>query len=131
MTLTKTITNPQALYRFLATPVVEVAALLLDSDEVVCASWRFIADEKVPNLRHTNEVIGVFVTTGARIHVSKYLDRIKQKAHYFDTDSVIFIQPDDQPGLFETGDCMVGMTSEMEPDLHIEEFVSGGPKNYA
>jgi hypothetical protein len=87
-------------------------------------------DEKVPNRRHTNEVIGAFVTAGTKIHLHKYLDRLKQKEIYCDRDSVIFIQPDDQPALVETGDCLGAMISELKPVLHIEEFVSGGPKNY-
>jgi hypothetical protein len=45
------------------------------SDDVICASWRYIAEEKVPKLRHTNEDIGAYVTDGARIHLYKYLDR--------------------------------------------------------
>jgi hypothetical protein len=36
-----------------------------------------------------------------------------------------------QPALIETGDCLGAMTSELKPGLHIDEFVSGGPKNYA
>jgi hypothetical protein len=52
-------------------------------------------------------------------------------ALYCDTDSVIYIQPDDQPALIETGDCLGAMTSELKRGFHIEEFVSGGPKNYA
>jgi hypothetical protein len=72
------------------------------SDDVVCASWRYKAEEKVPNLRHTNEVIGAYVTAGARIHLYKYLDRLQERALYCDTDFVIFIQPDDQPALIET-----------------------------
>jgi hypothetical protein len=85
----------------------------------------------VPNLRHSNEVIGAFVTAGARINLYNYLDRLKQKEIYCDTDSVIFIQPDVQPALVQTGDCLGAMTSELKPGLHIDEFVSGGPKNYA
>jgi hypothetical protein len=68
---------------------------------------------------------------GARINLYKYLDRLKQRALYCDTDSVIFIQPDDQPALIETGDCLGAKTSELKPGLHIEEFFSGGPIKYA
>jgi hypothetical protein len=57
-TRTKMITDPQELYRFLSKPGIEVVALVFASDDVVCASWRYIAEENVPNLRHTNEVIG-------------------------------------------------------------------------
>jgi hypothetical protein len=35
-------------------------------------------------------------------------------ALYCDTDSVVFIQPDDQPALIETGDCLGAMTSELK-----------------
>jgi hypothetical protein len=51
-------------------------------------------------------------------------------ALYCDTDSGIYIQPDGQPALIETGDCLGAMTSELKQGIHIE-FVSGGPKNYA
>jgi hypothetical protein len=53
-TRTKMIKGPKALYRFLAKPGIELAALVFVSDEVVCASWRYIADEIIPNLPHTN-----------------------------------------------------------------------------
>jgi hypothetical protein len=82
----------------------------------------------VPNLRYT-EVIGAYVTAGARIHLDKYLDRLQQGALYCDTDFVIFIQPNYQSALIETGDCLGSMTSELKPGLHIDEFVSGVPKN--
>jgi hypothetical protein len=98
------ITDTQKLYRFLATPGIEVAALVFASDEVVCAFWRYIADENLPNHPHTNEVIGAYVTARARILLYSYLARLKQMALYCDTDSVIYIQPDDQPALIETGD---------------------------
>jgi hypothetical protein len=65
----KMITDSQGPYRFLATPGIEVAALVFASDDVDCASWRYMAEEKVPILSHTNEVIGTYVTAGARIHL--------------------------------------------------------------
>jgi hypothetical protein len=68
-----------------------------------------------------------YVTAGARIHLYQYLDRLQQRALYCDRGSVICIEPNDQPALIETGDCLGAMT-ELKPDLHIEEFVSGGPK---
>ena len=41
----KMISEHQELCRFLATPGIEVANLMFASDDVVCASWRFIAEE--------------------------------------------------------------------------------------
>jgi hypothetical protein len=60
-TKVKLIKDPHELYRFLATPGIEVANLVFASDEMVWASWSFL-EEDVPNLRHTNEVVGSYVT---------------------------------------------------------------------
>jgi len=43
----------------------------------------------------------------------------------------MFVQPRDEPALVETGDNLGAMTSELKPLQFIEEYVSGGPKNYA
>ena len=103
-TQTKLISDPKELYRFLATPGIEVVHLVFANDEVVWVSWKFTAEERVPSLRHTNEVIGAYVIAGARIHQSRHLDRLQEKAICCDTDSVIHIQPRDEPQLVETGD---------------------------
>jgi len=62
------ISDPHKLYRFLSTSGIEVANLMFDSEDLVWASWRFIAEEEIPYLRHANEVIGAYVTAGARLH---------------------------------------------------------------
>ena len=41
------------------------------------------------------------------------------------------MQPSDEPGLVEMGDCLGAMTPELKPSHHICEFVTAGPKNYA
>jgi len=125
------ITEPRELYSFLATPDIEVTNLVFASDDVVWLSWKHRAKEDVPSLRHTNVVIVAYVTAGGRIHLYRYLDRLQEKAIYCDTDSVIYIQPKDEPSLIETGDKFGDMTSELSPSESISEFVSGGPKNYA
>jgi len=85
----------------------------------------------VSNLRHTNEVIGNYVTAGARLHLYGYLDKLKESALYTDKDSVVFIQPRDGAALVEIGNCLGTMTSELKPNEIISKFVSGGPKNCA
>jgi hypothetical protein len=61
------ISNPQELFRFLVTPGIEVTNLLFAADEVVWVMWKYAeVEENMPVLRHTNEVIGAYVTTGAR-----------------------------------------------------------------
>jgi len=85
-TQTKLISQPAELYRFLVTPGVEVQNMLFANDDVVWISWQYSADERVPSLRHTNEVIGTYVTSGARIHLYGFLDKLQEKAIYTDTD---------------------------------------------
>jgi len=82
----------------------------------------------VPNLRHTNEVIGAYVTAGARIHLYRYLDRLYENAIYCDTDSVIFIKPSTEQWPISTGDKLGYMQCELTASEHIIEFTNGDPK---
>ena len=98
------------------------------NDDVVWASWRFMAEEQIPSLRYTNEVIGAYVTASARLHLHSYLDSVQERALYCYTDSIMFVQPRDQPALVETGDNLGVITSELRPSEFIEEFFSAGNK---
>ena len=72
------------------------------------------AEERVPSLRHIDESIGAYVTAGARIHVTRYLDRLQQNAINCDTNAVIIIQSRNEPDLFETGNKLGDMTSQVK-----------------
>ena len=88
-----------------------------------------MAEEEILSLRHTNQIIGAYVTVGVRQHLYSNQDRLQQRAIYCDTDSVVFVQLRDGLALVETRDNLGAMTSELKPSELIEEFVSGGPKN--
>ena len=75
-TQSKLISELAELYRFLVMPGVEVQNMLFASHDVVWISWHYSSDERVPSLRHTNEVIGAYVTAGARIHLYGFLDKL-------------------------------------------------------
>jgi bisphosphoglycerate-dependent phosphoglycerate mutase len=79
-TKTRMISDPHELYRFLATPGIEVVSLLFATDTVVRCSWKYMEEENIPHLKQTNEVIVAYVTTGARIHLYKYLDKLQENA---------------------------------------------------
>jgi hypothetical protein len=126
------IASPNELYRFLATPVIEITSLLFAGDEVVWATWRYVEqEENLPAPRQTNEIIGAYLTTGARIKLYTYVDALKEREIYCDTDSVIYLEKCGQPPAGTCGDKLGDMTSELGSEEYIEEFVSGGPKNYA
>jgi hypothetical protein len=128
---TKLISEPKDLYTFLATPGIEVLNLAFASDDVAWLSWKYAAEERVPSWRHTNEVIGAYVTSGARNHQYRYLVRLEKRSFYCDTDSVIYVQPSDGSRLVETRDRLGDMTSELQLSESKGEYVSGGPQNYA
>jgi hypothetical protein len=94
----------------LATPGIEIESLVFASDRAVWASWKFIEEEKVPNLKHINEVKGAYVTTGTRIHLYKYLDRLQDKVLYLDSNSILYVQKESEPSLIEIGDHLGDMT---------------------
>ena len=69
-------------------PGIEVINLVFANDEkVVWVSWKLTDEERVPNFRHTNEVVGAYVIAGARIYLYHHLHRLQEKAIYFFTDS--------------------------------------------
>jgi len=82
----------------------------------------------VSNFRHANEVIGAYVTAGARIHLFRYLDRLGERAIYCNTDFFIYIQPRKETGHIETEDKLGDMTSELRHTAYVSEFVIRGPK---
>jgi len=130
-TQTGVISESKELYGFLSTPGIDVLHFVVANEYVVWISWKYRAEEDVPSLRYTNDVIGTYVTAGARLHLYRYIDRLRENVKYCNTDSLIYIQPRDGPELFETGDKLGDMTYELRPSQTISGFVSGGPKNYA
>ena len=62
------IAEPQEIFRFLATQCIEETNLLFVGDEMVWVTWKYAeGEEYMPVLRHTNEVIGIYVATRARL----------------------------------------------------------------
>ena len=84
------ISDPKELYRFLATPGIEVVSLLFAGDCVCWISWRHANEAHAPVLRHTNDFIASFVTAGERMLLFTYLDTLQKRALYADTHSVIY-----------------------------------------
>jgi len=68
-TMTKIFTEPKQLYGFLSTSCKEARTLCFSSDDLVWISWKYGAEEDVPIQRNRNEVVRVYFTAGARIHL--------------------------------------------------------------
>ena len=57
----------------------------------------------MPNLHHTNEVIGAYVTASARMHLYGYLDRLQENAISCDTDSLMLFSRGPKRGRSQLG----------------------------
>jgi len=75
------ISDPQECFRFLVTPGTEVSNLLLASDEIVWVTWKNREKKYMPDLRHSKEVKGTYVTTGACLKINSYLGLTKGEGH--------------------------------------------------
>jgi len=83
--------------------------------------------------KNVNVAVAAYVTTQAHLKLYEYLRELGESVLYCDTDSVIFIQNEDEAPKVHTGDYLGDLTDELElgSGSFIKEFVSGGPKNYA
>jgi uncharacterized ParB-like nuclease family protein len=65
-----------------------------------------------------------------RLKLYSYLNAL-ERALYFDTDTIIYVQESGQTPAVKCGDKLWDMISQLGPEEYIEQFVSGGPKSYA
>ena len=78
----------------------------------------------------TNEVIGIFTTSLARLHLLQVLNKTGRNTLYYDTDSVIFVERNGET-VVETGDLLGDLTDELQTGTYIKTFLSTGPKSYS
>ena len=124
---TEQITQPHELYKILTDSAVELSNLRICTDDVLEVVYKQTEENTLPSVK-TNIFIVAFTTCWARLKLYSYLDQLQQQVLYYDTDSVIYHWRPGQPKI-ATGDFLGEMTDELEGDV-IQEFVSGGAKNY-
>ena len=119
--------QPHELFNILTDGANHVQTLRVCNDDLLEVVYKQIPENDPPNPK-TNIFIAAFTTCHARLKLYSYLHKLQKQVLYYDTDSVIYAQKDDQPQI-ETGDFLGEMTDELDGDT-IQEFVSGGAKNY-
>ena len=119
--------QPHELFNILTDGANHVQTLRICNDDILEVVYKQIPENDPPNPK-TNIFIACFTTCWARLKLYSHLHRLQKQVLYYDTDSVIYAQKEDQPQI-ETGDFLGEMTDELDGDT-IEEFVSGGAKNY-
>jgi len=132
-TQTTLVTSVKGLYELLTSPGTEVTNLIFPNDEVVWVSWKH-SEENIAVGKNVIVAVAAYVTTKARLKLYEYLSELGESVLYCDTDSVIFVHKVDVPPKVKTDDYLSHLTIELEvigSGFFIQEFVSGGPKNYA
>jgi hypothetical protein len=132
-TQTSLVTSEKEFYELLTSPGTEVQTLIFPNNDVAWVSWKYSEDNVAPG-KNVNVAVAAYVTTQARLKLYEYLRTLGESVLYTDTDSCIFVQKVSESPKVKTGDYLGDLTDELEEfgsGSYIEEFVSGGPKNYA
>ena len=119
--------QPHELFNILTDSANHVQTLRICTDDILEVVFKQTPENDMPNPK-TNIFIACFTTCWARLKLYSYLHCLQHQVLYYDTDSVIYAWKEGQPQI-ETGDYLGEMTDELDGDV-IQEFVSGGAKNY-
>jgi hypothetical protein len=129
-TKTKFVTSFTELQRLNMDPSLEICGIRIITEDVVQVAYRKVSEDFVPTSSDTNIYIAIATTAWARIRLYEDLDRLKERVVYCDTDSIVYIASPNREENLETGNFLGQMKNELDDDDYIEDFVSGGPKNY-
>jgi hypothetical protein len=132
-TQTTLVSSEKEFYELLTSPGFEVTNLIFPNDDVVWGSWKH-SGENLPTGKNVNVALAAYVTTQARLKLYLYLSELGESVLYCDTDSAICVHKVCMTQKVKTGDFLGDLTDELEKFgacSYIEEFVSGGPRNYA
>ena len=122
----------ERVYVLLTSPCTEVTNLVFRNNDVAWVSWKY-SEDNVATWKNVNVAVAAYVTTQVRLKLYEYLKKLGKSVLYCDTDSFIYIQNVDEPPKVKTGYYLGDLTDELEEfgsGSFIEQFVSGGPKNY-
>jgi hypothetical protein len=114
-------------------PAKEVTGLLPIGEDCLQVTWKPVEHSEV-SLATSSLLHAAFTTCHGRMPLYKYLDVVKERALYHDTDSVAYISRPGEPELplgTHLGDLTDQIEEDYGPGSFITELVAGGPKNYA
>ena len=121
--------DPHAFHQFLDNDSLDVRHVSVVNDQTVEVHYQNQKEDirVSPNL---NIFVACFTTCHARLKLYDALERLGERVLYFDTDSVIYLE--ETPTQFHPtlGSYLGDFASELKDHEYIQEFVSGGPKNY-
>uniref|UniRef100_A0A914N3G3 DNA-directed DNA polymerase n=1 Tax=Meloidogyne incognita TaxID=6306 RepID=A0A914N3G3_MELIC len=123
--------NPAELGKFYDDKSIELISFDELTDETILISY-IKKKEWVEEHDCSNVIISLWTTSAARLHLLKAMKKVVRSSGctllYTDTDSIIYVHPEDQNPL-QLGQHLGEFTDEY-PHHNILEFCSGGAKQY-
>ena len=117
------------LVKRLTDPLMEIKDFHIMSDHCIMIDSKPRAEFVKPSAS-SNAFVAIFTTSLARLSLYDVLDKLGERALYFDTDSVVYTEGADDVPLHH-GDNLGELTDELKNGDYITHFLAGGPKNYA
>ena len=124
----ESVTAPHELFEYLSNSFMVIHAIRVFSEDVLEVVFSYV-DEDASKGKKTNIFIAAFTTAQTRLKFYSSLDPLRDQVLYYDTDSVIYSCKPGQTTI-TPGDYLSNMTSELNEDGYITEFISGSAKNY-
>ena len=121
------------LINFVSDPSKKVQILLPLGEECLQLKWMPVEDSE-ESLPTSSLIHAAFTTCLGRLQLYKYLDIVKDRALYHDTDSCMYLSRPGEPDLplgTHLGDLTDQIEEDYGPGSFIIEMVAAGPKNYA
>ena len=130
---TEIVDSSTRLHELLMSPRHEVLNILPVNQDVLYVRYKLCDDAPTSHTQNVNVVIAAYTTALARLKLYSYLEPLKERALYVDTDSVLYVS---KPGMYDlpTGPLLGDLTNELISYgelAYIVTFISGGPKFYA
>ena len=121
--------NPAKLFSLISDDTLDITTMRLCTNDVMEVVYTSKDDNVVKGTK-SNIFVAAFTTCHARLKLYESMDTLQQQVLYYDTDSVVYKWRPGQPSI-ATSDFLGDMKNELDDGDVINEFVSGGAKNYA
>lgn len=106
-----------------------MSGIIVVDDETLFVNWHYLDDYDCGS-SSTNPIISAFTTAAhARIELYKYLDILKERTIYSDTDSCCYLASSESEKL-PIGPYLGDLTDELDGG-YIISFISGGSKFFS
>jgi hypothetical protein len=125
------ISEPEQYVELMTNDGIEISDVQYVNDEFVLMKYKK-KEDFVETCSYTNIVIAAYTTAHARLKLYSELEKLDRQVLYFDTDSIIYVIDQTNKSHYEPplGDYLGEFKDEIG-GKSIEEYVSGGAKNYA